>query len=131
MPTKQNNAWIVYDGDCPFCRNYMSLVTLRKNIGPVRIINARDGGPEVELLQKNNIDLDNGMVLYYGETIYHGDNCIHMLALLSENKGMFNRLNAFLFKSPTRAKVIYPIMRCGRNLTLKLLRRKKINGESF
>lgn len=125
------DTWIVYDGECPFCRNYVALIKLRKSIGPVRIINARDGGREVEQLKAAGLDLDEGMALHYGGHLYHGDACIHMLAMLTESTGIFNRLNVWMFKSSARAKFFYPIMRCGRNLTLKLLGRKKLNGQRF
>jgi len=41
-------AWIVYDGDCPFCSRYVRLVRLRDAIGPVALVNARDGGELVD-----------------------------------------------------------------------------------
>jgi predicted DCC family thiol-disulfide oxidoreductase YuxK len=121
-----SNNWILYDGECPFCRSYVALVRLREAIGPVRIINARDGGPEVDLALATGLDLDEGMVLHYQGHLYHGDACIHMLATLTESGGALRPLVAWTFRSPKRARWLYPWLRLGRNMTLKMLRKPKI-----
>jgi len=38
---------IVYDGECPFCRNYIRLMELRKTVGNVDLVNARTPHPAV------------------------------------------------------------------------------------
>ena len=122
---------IVYDGDCPFCAAYVGMVRLREAAGPVRLINARDGGPEVEQIEAAGLDLDEGMVLLMGGEMYHGAECIHRLGLMTTESGVLNRLNAWVFRSPGRSRVLYPVLRAGRNTALKLMRRKKISGEAF
>lgn len=129
--TSPSSNWIIYDGDCPFCRNYMRLTNLKKSIGPVRLINARDGGPEVDKAKAAGLDLDEGMVMQYNGQLYHGDQCLNMMAMMSGDSGLFNRAAALVFKSPKVAKVAYPWLRCGRALTLHLLGRKKISGDKF
>lgn len=94
------------------------------------MINARDGGQEVNEVLKAGLDLDEGMVLKLSGKLYHGKDCIHALALLSESKGFFNRLNAWVFKSKARSAVLYPILRFGRNTVLRLLGRKKLEQET-
>jgi predicted DCC family thiol-disulfide oxidoreductase YuxK len=117
---------IVYDGDCPFCSSYVRLLRLREAIGPVTLVNARDGGPAVEEALAQKLDLDEGMALKYHGRWHHGNDCIHMLALLSSKSGATNRFMAWLFRSPRRAHILYPWMRAGRNFTLKLLGRRPI-----
>lgn len=124
--SSNENAWIVYDGECPFCRNYMALVKLRNNIGSVRLINAREFGPEVHAIREAGLDLDDGMVLNYQGQMYHGADCIHMIALLSEDDGLFGKINNWVFQSPVRSKTLYPILRFFRNMTLMVMGRKKI-----
>jgi predicted DCC family thiol-disulfide oxidoreductase YuxK len=121
-------AVIVYDGECPFCSRYVALVRLRETLGPVRLVNAREGGPIVEHLLDQGYDLDEGMVLIWQDRIYHGDECIHMLALLSTPSGAFNRINAALFRSERASRFLYPILRTGRNATLRLLGRRKMGA---
>lgn len=120
-------AVIVYDGECPFCSSYVRLLRLRQSIGPVRLVDARSSDPLVEALKAAGVDLDEGMVLKLGDRIYHGDECVHTLALLSTSVGLFNRLNAALFRSRTASRALYPILRTGRNAVLSLLGRRKIS----
>jgi predicted DCC family thiol-disulfide oxidoreductase YuxK len=120
------NNWILYDGECPFCRSYVGIVRLQEVIGPVRILNARNGGPEVDMALAAGLDLDEGMVLQYQGQLYHGDACIHLLATLSETGGILRALLAWVFRSPSRARLLYPWLRGGRNMTLKLLGKHKI-----
>ena len=125
-PTDDPTAWIVYDGQCPFCSRYVQLLRLRESLGAVRLIDARKGGPIVEELQRAGVDLDEGMVLKLDDRLYHGHDCIHILALLSTPSGLFNRINAAVFRSPLTARMLYPVLRAGRNAVLRLLGRGKI-----
>jgi predicted DCC family thiol-disulfide oxidoreductase YuxK len=128
--TKEPKATIVYDGQCPFCSRYVKLVRLRESLGQVRLVNAREGGPIVEELQRAGVDLDEGMALKLDGRLYHGQDCIHMLALLSTPSSAFNRLNAALFRSPRAARLLYPVLRTGRNTALRLLGRSKIGAQA-
>ena len=119
--------WLLYDGECPFCSRYVELVRIREATGPLRLINARDGGPEVDEVMAEGLDLNEGMVLKLSGRLYHGQDCIHALSLLSAPEGPFNRMNIWVFRSKTRARLLYPILRAGRNLTLRILGRKRIN----
>jgi predicted DCC family thiol-disulfide oxidoreductase YuxK len=122
----QPGAWIVYDGDCPFCSRYVRLVRLREAVGPIRLVNARDGGPLVEEIRRAGLDLDEGMVLKLDGRLYAGAACVRRLALLSTPVGTFNRVNRAILSSATAARVLYPILRSGRNLALRLLGRSQI-----
>lgn len=109
----------------------MRLTKLKQSIGPVRLINARDGGPEVTQVKAAGLDLDEGMVMSYNGKLYHGDECLNMMAMMSSDSGIFNRMAALLFRSPVVARASYPFLRCGRAITLRMLGRKKIDGGSF
>lgn len=99
---------------------------LKASIGPVALMNARDGGVFIEALAKLGYDLDQGMVLIWNDQVYHGEECVHRLALLSSGSGLFNRINAFVFRNPRVSALLYPMMRFGRNLTLRILGRRKL-----
>ena len=124
----REGAAIVYDGDCPFCARYARLVRLRRAVGPVTLHDARAGGPLVSRLSAAGYDLDEGMVLLYGGAVYHGADCMHMLALLSGGGGAANRLFAAVFRHPGTARRLYPVLRAGRNAVLRLLGRDKIGA---
>lgn len=126
LESDHESAVIVYDGECPFCSRYVKLLRLRETIGPVQLVDARDGGALVDDLIAQGIDLNEGMVFKLGDKLYHGDECVHRLALLSTGFGLFNRLNAAMFRSQSVSRLLYPLMRAGRNFTLLLLRKSKI-----
>jgi predicted DCC family thiol-disulfide oxidoreductase YuxK len=123
-------AAIIYDGECPFCTRYVKLLRLRETIGPVALINAREGGPRVERLRNLGYNLDGGFVLEWENKIYHGADAINRLALLSTRSNFFNKMNAFVFRSRTASKVLYPVLRKGRDLTLFLMGRTKLGSGS-
>lgn len=39
---------LVYDGDCPVCRNYAQHLSVRKAAGTFELVNARDNPPILE-----------------------------------------------------------------------------------
>lgn len=122
-----HKAAIVYDGDCPFCSQYVRLVRLRKSLGAVALVNARDGGPLVDEVVAAGFDLDDGMVLKMDGRLYHGAECINRLALLSTPSNGFNRLNQLIFRSPTASRLLYPVLRTGRNAVLRLMGRSRLS----
>ncbi|MGK2909917.1 MAG: thiol-disulfide oxidoreductase DCC family protein [Sphingobium sp.] len=120
--------YILYDGECPFCSAYVKFMRLRESVGPVQLIDARDGGTAVDAARTAGFDLNEGMIFRYGGRYYYGADAIQMLSLMSGNSGWLNRLNASLFRSPARANVLYPFLRAGRMVTLRLLGRSKLQN---
>jgi predicted DCC family thiol-disulfide oxidoreductase YuxK len=118
---------IVYDGDCPFCSHYVRLVRLKKSLGDIDLVDARAGGRIVDEIIAAGVNLDDGMVLKMDGRFYHGEACIHRLALLSTPSNGFNRLNRLIFSSRTASRLLYPALRLGRNTALRLLGRKRLN----
>lgn len=119
----EDTAYLIYDGECPFCSQYARLTRLRSSMGGLELINARDGGPRVDEVRALGLQLDEGMVLQMGDSIYHGADCLHRLALMSSRSGVFNGLTYAIFKNEQLSRALYPVLRAGRNLTLKLLRK--------
>ena len=123
----ESEAALIYDGDCPFCRNYIHMLRLKEAVGHVVLINARDGGKYVDAAIAKGLDLNEGMALFYDNTWYHGSDCMHALSLMTTPSGFFNRTAARIFRNPQRAGRLYPILRFGRNITLKILGVRQIN----
>ncbi|MEM1232146.1 MAG: DCC1-like thiol-disulfide oxidoreductase family protein [Pseudomonadota bacterium] len=119
---------IIYDGDCPFCSSYVKHLRLRQQYD-VTLVNARDVPELYRSLRAAGHDLDQGMVLELQGERYFGADCVNRLALLTTRAGAFNRLNAWIFRSPARTRRLYPIMVRGRNLALKLLGRRKLAAD--
>jgi predicted DCC family thiol-disulfide oxidoreductase YuxK len=121
-------TFVVYDGECPFCTQYVKLVRLREAVGPVTLINAREDHPAVRYLQSQGVDLNEEMALIMNGTHFTGPECMHRLSLMSTDAGFFNALTARIFSNRRTAKTLYPVLRAGRNLTLRLLGRRPIGG---
>lgn len=113
-------AVLIYDGDCPFCRQFAKLVRLREAAGPVRLVNARDGGPEVDRLQADGVDFNEGNAFIYGGRVYVGADSMVAIALLTDGGGPMRRLLAWSMRDPRRARALYPVLRGLRNLALRV-----------
>ena len=61
---------------------------------------------------------------------YCGAEAVQRLAILSSDSNMLRKTGDWGFANETRTKYLYPIMRFGRNTTLKILGRKKISSLS-
>ena len=126
MNNTDEQLWLVYDEECPFCSSYVKYVRLQENFGELNLVDARKGGELVDSIKKQGYDLNEGMVLKFQDRYYHGADCINMLALMSTRVDFFNRVNAVIFKNATVSNMLYPVLRAGRNLTLKILGKKKL-----
>ena len=118
---------IIYDGQCPFCSAYVRLARLQQQ-ADVTLTNAREVPALVAGLAREGIDLDTGMVVMLNGARYHGAEAMHVLASLTTPVGICNRMNAWLFGSTRRARIIYPWLRRGRGAVLWLLRRPRLNA---
>ncbi len=117
---------VIYDGECPFCSNYVRLYRLRQLVGQVRLVDARGDDPVLHVVHDARLNLDEGMAVLWQGRLYHGAEALHVLALLGSETGLFNRVNRWLFSRPRLGRRLYPWMVAGRRLTLRLLGRKLI-----
>ncbi|MEO6823326.1 MAG: DCC1-like thiol-disulfide oxidoreductase family protein [Nitrosospira sp.] len=117
---------VIYDGDCPFCTNFMKLYAIRKNTGDIELINARERPVLVQELRAKGMEINDGMVVIWQGRHYYGADGMHLLSILGAESGIFSVLNRFLFHNRNIASAIYPALAAGRRATLLLLRRKLI-----
>lgn len=122
---QDNPVFIVYDGQCPFCSQYVRLLRLRTTVPSIQLIDARvENRPD---LMPSDAHLDDGMLVWIGDEWYQGADAMHRLALMSSRANWFNKINYRMFKSPYLSRVFYPILRFFRNLTLLVLGREKLH----
>lgn len=119
---------VIYDKQCPACDYYCNLVRIRESVGRLLLVDARLGGPVMDEITAAGFDIDQGMVVKVGKELYYGSDAIHALALMGTNKGFFNRVAYWTFRSRRISRILYPLLRACRNLLLKLLGKTKINN---
>ena len=121
---------IFYDGQCPFCARYVTLLRLREAVGPVALVDLRADAAARAEIEAAGMVLDQGMVVDLDGRRLHGADAVHGLALLTSPLGPLNRLNARLFGSRWLTRLVYPLLRAGRNATLLLLDRRPLAAEA-
>lgn len=114
---------IVYDGGCPLCASYVTLMNLRNAVGTVSLVDARADAPLVKALAARGYDLNEGMAVLFGDKVYYGEDAVTFIAALTNSRNWLGRLITELLRSPSRAALLYPIMKLGRRVALKALGR--------
>ena len=127
-PMDSTQIYLVYDRECPVCEAYCRMICVREAAGVLRLVNARDAGEIMDEITAKGFDIDEGMVLKVGNALYYGADAIHVLSLMSNRSGVFNRLTYWIFRSKGLSAVLYPLLRFFRNLLLKILRKSRINN---
>ncbi len=129
-PQTNNIVTLVYDGECPLCSYAATALRIRKAVGCLEIIDARNdiSNPILNEIYNQKIDLDNSMVFVFNNQFYQGAEALEIMANLSTKNGFYNRLFANVFKYPSIAKFAYPILRAMRNFLLWVLGVKPIGN---
>jgi predicted DCC family thiol-disulfide oxidoreductase YuxK len=127
LDNRSNQLSIIYDGECPFCANFMELYTIRKMAAEVELIDARLRPELVQELRTRGMDVNDGMVVIWQGHYYFGAAGMHLLSVLGTESGIFGVFNQLLFRNRRVAGMIYPALAAGRQITLSLLRRKPIS----
>lgn len=125
--TKYKKITVVYDGECPFCSAYVRMVNLRELVDEVEFVDARDQHHQAVIdVKKHGYKIDDGMVVFIDNVVFHGDQAVHMLSVLSTGVGWFNKLNYWIFRSPGRSRFFYPLLKAARNTALLIKGVKKL-----
>jgi predicted DCC family thiol-disulfide oxidoreductase YuxK len=49
---------LIYDKECPACHNYCQLVQIRRTVGELKIIDARENSPVMDEITAQGLDID-------------------------------------------------------------------------
>ena len=109
---------IIYDGECPLCRDYVRRNRLEAAAGHVEVVDARSADPRVAAAWAAGHDLDAGMLVELDGMRHHGAAAVAVLAALSTPVDAFNRLNRAVLAKPAVARAFYPIFRLARRVAL-------------
>ena len=111
---------LIYDGGCPFCRDFASRSELNSGIGGFQII---DGRADITLrrdLLKKGISLANGAVLIENDQLWHGSEAIAELSRRMNPSDPLLGLLRELFQDQPRARLLYPLLLTARRVALGL-----------
>ncbi|MBR2655368.1 MAG: DUF393 domain-containing protein [Loktanella sp.] len=117
---------IYYDGECPFCTKYVTILRLREAVGPVTLVDLRADHAARDRFAADGFDVDKGMIVETSGRVLHGAEAMNVLSMMSTSSGVLNALAAMIFRNRLLAMIFYPFLRAGRNTTLFLLGRSPI-----
>ncbi len=118
---------VIYDGECPFCQAYANMLRLKEQYR-IELVDARGEHAILSEIDARGFDLDDGMVVEMNGRFFHGDEALTRMALMTTESGLLRRFTKWIFTNERRSRILYPILRGGRNMTLKVLGHKKIDN---
>jgi predicted DCC family thiol-disulfide oxidoreductase YuxK len=119
-------AYLLYDGECPVCQNFIAMTQLRAVRPDIEICDARKEPELVALVRSRGIEINDAMYLKLGDTALHG---AAAMALISRLSAPNSWLTSWLLGVVARDRVItpmYPVLVVGRKALLFLLGRHRI-----
>ena len=113
---------VVYDGACPFCDDYVRHQQLRDAVDELELVDARNSPAVLAELAIAPRRLEEGMVVVADGRQYHGADALHFLShAMHRPTRWWVRWVARLSRSPRVAAGLYPMLRAGRRVALRLL----------
>lgn len=109
---------LIYDGGCPFCREFALRSELQAGIPNLRIVDGRADHNLRRELNDLGLPLRNGAVLIEGEQKWHGSEAIAELSQRMNPSDPLLRLLARVFADNQRSALAYPALLAARRLAL-------------
>ncbi len=127
-PARPQN-FVLYDGDCPICRGYMSLARLRAVCPDVSVLDARAHPNLVSQLRHDGYEVNDSIIVQVaqpdgrGRLVLMGADATRMIHDLGSANGPTRRLALWVIGGAPWRHALYPYLRACRNLLLRLARR--------
>ena len=109
---------LIYDGGCPFCREFALRSELQAGVPNLRIVDGRADDNLRRELNALGLPLRNGAVLIEGEQKWHGSEAIAELSRRMKPSDPLLRLLARVFADNQRSALAYPALLAARRLAL-------------
>ena len=109
---------LIYDGGCPFCREFALRSELQSGVPNLRIVDGRADHNLRRELNALGLPLRNGAVLIEGEHKWHGSEAIAELSRRMKPSDPLLRLLASVFADNQRSALAYPALLAARRLAL-------------
>ncbi len=122
------DAYLLYDGECPFCRFYARKSGFETPDGrPLKLIDANRAPERISELREAGCEVDEGMVLVLDGRSYQGAAAMTALESMTSGTGWFNRLAKWFASNPKRARAFYPWFRRLRRAALRVKGRRGLD----
>ena len=109
---------LIYDGGCPFCREFALRSELQAGVPNLRIVDGRADHDLRRELNTLGLPLRNGAVLIEGEQKWHGSEAIAELSRRMKPSDPLLRILARMFADNQRSALAYPALLAARRLAL-------------
>ena len=109
---------LIYDGGCPFCREFALRSELKAGIPNLRIVDGRADHNIRRQLNSLGLPLRDGAVLIEGEQRWHGSEAIAELSRRMNPSGPLLGLLAKVFSDDQRSALAYPALLVARRMAL-------------
>ena len=108
--TEPRTFRILYDGECPFCQSYVTFANLRKTVGEVELIDARERPDLILHYEALGYLIDEGMIVDAGDEIYYKGDAVWAINTLASSNPALKLMGNWRF-----VKWSYPFLRGMRN----------------
>ncbi len=125
--TPQTQIALLYDGDCPICNRFTCELAPADHI---KTINARNPSAQLEQSRRDNLNIDQGAIVYAEHRYYFGADAVHYIASQVQLKTVKGRLFGAVFRHKVLATLLYPLAKAARRISLTLLGRPLINSQA-
>ena len=109
---------LIYDGGCPFCREFALQSELKAGIPNLRIVDGRADHNIRRQLNNLGMHLRDGAVLIEGEQRWHGSEAIAELSRRMNPSGPLLTFLAKMFSDDQRSALAYPALLVARRMAL-------------
>ena len=109
---------LIYDGGCPFCRDFALRSELKSGVPQLRIVDGREDHSIRRELNALGLPLRDGAVLIEGEQRWHGSEAIAELSRRMKPSDPLLTLLARVFSDNQRSALAYPALLAARRMAL-------------
>lgn len=127
----KNCLYVIYDGECYFCNHTAQALKIKKVVGKLVLINARESNELVTEAIKQGLDVNEGIVVYYLQQFYHGQEAVFLLNDLADKSTLRAKLAHLCYKNKWAIFLGYPILKLIRTYNLALQGKPKIQNSEF
>ena len=125
----KNNVTIVYDGECPFCSDFVSLNRLKEHGYNVKLVNARDTSNQLVHDLKKKYNIDYGMIVIVNEKILYGSSAARFISSSYKKNNLKSLVYCLVLFNQKIADFSYPILVFLRKIYFRLTGKRFINDD--